>query len=289
MSVQQCCLVVLTVSLLACLCPLVASQITCEPGQGILRRLPVEINQPMHFNACGPALAGVNDTAYEYSWSFGDGSMPVQANESWVSHTYAKPGIYDVSLNVTHNNTISNYTSISRIFDCTDNATRAGQDVIIVQGNRTKDSVLTLWACIPEEDRNNPNYTITYSWDFGDKSVDVPQLRRNQVLTHTYNASGSFNVTLKVGLDGDVGTRQQIFSSVVKIASATPAPAKKESDDGLSSGDIAGIVTGIIVGVVLVTVGMGMALNYVQQRRKKRNEAINATSTHYELLIEDGV
>jgi hypothetical protein len=84
-----------------------------EPGQGILRRLPVEINQPMHFNACGPALAvrpftryysfsfflfslfsapckpvvhhgcaqGVNDTAYEYSWSFGDGSMPVQANE----------------------------------------------------------------------------------------------------------------------------------------------------------------------------------------------------------------
>jgi hypothetical protein len=48
-------------------------------------------------------------------------------------------------------------------------------------------------------------------------------------------------------------------------------------------------VTGIIVGVVLVTVGMGMALNYVQQRRKKRNEAINATSTHYELLVEDGV
>ena len=46
--------------------------------------------------------------------------------------------------------------------DCTDNATRAGQDVIIVQGNRTKDSVLTVWACIPEEDRNNPNYTITY-------------------------------------------------------------------------------------------------------------------------------
>jgi PKD repeat protein len=36
--------------------------------------------------------------------------------QSWVSHTYAKPGIYDVSLNVTHNNTISNYTSISRIF-----------------------------------------------------------------------------------------------------------------------------------------------------------------------------
>jgi hypothetical protein len=59
------------------------------------------------------------------------------------------------------------------------------------------------------------------SWDFGDKSVDVPQLRRNQVLTHTYNVSGSFNVTLKVGLDGDVGTMQQIFSPVVKIASGT--------------------------------------------------------------------
>ncbi|ELR14742.1 PKD domain containing protein [Acanthamoeba castellanii str. Neff] len=241
MSVQQCCLVVLTVSLLACLCPLVASQITYPWRNGFVQ--------------------GANDTAYEYSWSFGDGSMPVQANESWVSHTYTKPGIYDVSLN----------------------------DVIIVQGNRTKDSVLTVWACIPEEDRNNPDYTITYSWDFGDNSVDVPQLRRNQVLTHTYNASGSFNVTLKVGLDGDVGTMQETFSSVIKIASATPAPAKKESDDGLSSGDIAGIVTGIIVGVVLVTVGMGMALNYVQQRRKKRNEAINATSTHYELLIEDGV
>lgn len=59
------------------------------------------------------------------------------------------------------------------------------------------------------------------SWDFGDKSVDVPQLRRNQVLTHTYNASGSFNVTLKVGLDGDVGNMQRIFDSVVKIASGT--------------------------------------------------------------------
>jgi uncharacterized membrane protein len=47
-------------------------------------------------------------------------------------------------------------------------------------------------------------------------------------------------------------------------------------------------VTGIIVGVVLLTVAMGMVLNYVQQRRKKRTEAINA-STHYELLIEDGV
>jgi hypothetical protein len=48
--------------------------------------------------------------------------------------------------------------------DCTDNATRAGQDVIIVQGNRTKNSVLTVWACIPEEDRNNPDYTITYRY-----------------------------------------------------------------------------------------------------------------------------
>jgi hypothetical protein len=34
MSVQQCCLVVLTVSLLACLCPLVASQITCTSPTG---------------------------------------------------------------------------------------------------------------------------------------------------------------------------------------------------------------------------------------------------------------
>jgi PKD repeat protein len=63
------------------------------------------------------------------------------------------------------------------------------------------------------------------SWDFGDNSVDVPQLRRNQVLTHTYNASGSFNVTLKVGLDGDVGTMQETFSSVIKIASGTLASA----------------------------------------------------------------
>jgi PKD repeat protein len=36
--------------------------------------------------------------------------------QSWVSHTYTKPGIYDVSLNVTHNNTKTNYTSISRVF-----------------------------------------------------------------------------------------------------------------------------------------------------------------------------
>jgi PKD repeat protein len=184
--------------------------------------------------------------------------------QSRVSHVYAKPGIYHITLNVTHNNTVSNYTSLARIFgthalemgnqrslvgltqpretDCTGNATSE----IVVQGNRTKDSLVTVWACIPE--RTNPNYTITYrcdtslsfslmqcalhaleltsasplrahSWDFGDKSVDVPQLRRNQVLQHVFNATGSFNITVSVDLDGDIGTVEKSYTTIIKISS----------------------------------------------------------------------
>jgi hypothetical protein len=272
------------VALFASLCPLVAS-IDCMEGQGILRTLPTEINQLLHFDACGPSLAHANETVYW--WHFGDDLPPVKTEDPWVEHNYSKAGIYPVALNTTYNETTSNYTSRALIYDCTDNATRAGQYVIIIQGNLTVGSTLLVWACV--EERTDPNVTISYSWDFGDGSVSVPEARRNQILSHVFNSSGLHNVTVKVGIASDLGTVRRFFNSSVQISAASPAP--KKGDDGLSSGDIAGLVTGIIIGAVVVVVLTGMVLNYVQHRIKRSRAQIgnvnNAPGTNYELLVED--
>jgi PKD repeat protein len=120
-----------------------------------------------------------------YTWAFGDGSV-VSGPSSVVSHTYALPGPYTVTLTAT-NCTTATATAVHTLtvvpqcdpvhdadFDWTPLTPTVGQEVTFTA---------TATGTLP----------ITYTWSFGDGSVVSGP---SSVVTHSYALPGPYTVTL---------------------------------------------------------------------------------------------
>jgi PKD repeat protein len=104
-----------------------------------------------------------------YSWNFGDGTTSKKANPT---HTYGKPGTYQVTLIVKDSMCADTQTKQVTIRCKPDASFR-------VQGNKFQRTFK------PDTTANS------YSWDFGDGSTST---KRNP--THTYSDTGTYKVTL---------------------------------------------------------------------------------------------
>lgn len=113
-----------------------------------------------------------------YEWDFGDGSPPVQGID--VTHTYASPGVYTVTLTV---------------IDCAGKSASASATVDLDEPPvACFEATCSNLTCTFDASCSTDDLGIeSFSWDFGDGATDT-----GQVATHPYFHDGVFTVTLTV-------------------------------------------------------------------------------------------
>lgn len=148
---------------------------------------------------CGTTVSFTNTStgASTYAWNFGNGSTSTDVNPT---HTYASPGWYFVTLSATATNGCSSTISKS----------------VVPAGGSAPVAAFTF-------SENSCNKAITFTsttnsplaWDFGDGNTGV-----GSTVTHSYAASGAYNVTLTAG----TGACTDVLTQVVNAQAQTSPP-----------------------------------------------------------------
>ena len=176
---------------------------------------------------------------YTYNWQLGDGST--LATQS-LTYNYLYSGDYQVTLTVTDDEG----TEQSKAIDVTANVP------LSINANAT---VSDLSAQFNAQVTGGFN-SYTYSWDFGDGSA----LSDLQNPRHTYQADGTYNVTLNV-------TDTQTNDTFTQELSATVQ--KQQSSSGSSGGSLTGLL-----GLLL------LSLFRFNTNLHKYTRLVNAVSKH---------
>ncbi len=130
---------------------------------------------PVRFTSRASSAAGIAN----WIWDFGDGQT---ANGATVSHSYADPGRYDVTLTVIDNDgCTAELTKTSYIHPTFPEASFTSQDTVSCPGALVRfQSTAT-------------GQGLTYRWDFGDGTTSTAPNP-----THLFPGSGSYTVELTV-------------------------------------------------------------------------------------------
>ena len=138
-----------------------------------------------------------------YTWNFGDGQTGSGQN---VSHTYAQPGTYTVTLTVQG----AGGCSSDKTQQVTVNASPTADFTFttVCKGNPTQ---FTSTSTVPQGQQIQ-----TYSWNFGDG-----QTGSGQTVSHTYAEAGNYTVTHSVSTAHGSCTDQKVQSVPVN---AQPVP-----------------------------------------------------------------
>jgi len=169
-------------------------------------------------------------TISSYAWNFGDGSTSTVASPS---HTYAAAGTYTVSLTVTDNTGATNTKTAS--VTVSSGGTTTGQPV----ANFT-DTVSGLTATFTNSSTDTGGTISTYAWNFGDGGTSTVASP-----SHTYAASGTYSVSLKV-TDNTGATNTKTGSVTVtapssRTFSTSTALSIADNGTGVSPITVAGI------------------------------------------------
>jgi len=221
----------------------------------------VKVDEEITFDGSGSSDS--DGTITEYIWDFGDSSTGSGVNPV---HTYAATGEYTVTLTVKDDEDllseeVTTTATIEVIEESSgDNGTDEGdeeeeqQSVTASAGDdktADKGSVLTFDASGSTISPLSEDVVITYSWDWdGDGTYD--ETVSESVITHTYDESGTYTVTLKVTAFDDVSSTDTLTVTVNKlneipIADAggpyTATAGKELTLDGSGSSDSDGSIT----------------------------------------------
>ncbi len=150
-----------------------------------------------------------------YTWNFGDGSV---AYGMIARHSYADDGIYNVTLAVKDN----------------DGATSVTWKLITV-ANVPPIANFTFTTQFLQVSFNSTSYDLdgfitNYTWDFGDGSIAY-----GKNVSHEYNESGEYNVTLTVkDDDGDVAMARIMlyFETSPPVTTFVASPPSPDGENG---------------------------------------------------------
>lgn len=121
----------------------------------------------------------------EYRWAFGDGQGALGRD---VTHVYDTAGQFTVTLQVTDNDGATDSDTLTVTVESMQNeppVAEAGPDQMVIAGTQ---------VAFDGGGSQDPDGTITeYRWDFGDGMIAF-----GANVTHTYNQTGQFIVTLQV-------------------------------------------------------------------------------------------
>lgn len=188
----------------------------------------------------GPVL-GMVGTAVKYqlalpsgmtlnsaSWNFGDGSAAVSAT-GLVSHTYGRPGNYQVSVAMVDGNqnqsTLTQNITIVNIQDgleCVSDLAISGPSEANI--NVPVGMSLYIPACLA-------NRITAVTWNLGDGSSSS-----NQSVTHTYTTAGSYHVEVQIYINGETTpwvtvSHDIAVSNLPADPEPTPTPAPSPTPD----------------------------------------------------------
>ena len=173
-------------------------------------------------NVDGSSLTDSDGQVVAYSWKFGDGSTSVSGAQQ--SHTYPAAGTYDVELTVTDDENATNVIV---------------QQVTVEPANELpvasfQTSAVNLNLSVDGSASTDPDGTVSkFEWTFGDGGTAL-----GAVASHSYNAGGTYTVSLKV-------TDNKGATSVTD-AEVTVAPA---ASNQAPVADFNGVVTDLKVSV----------------------------------------
>jgi len=139
------------------------------------------------------------ESAYVYSWDFGDGSASTLASPT---HTYTDSGDYSVTLTVT---SADNQTA-------TDTQTVPVYILPVAAYTVTANNLTASFT----DTSTGGDGTFTYAWDFGDGGSSTAASP-----SHTYTGAGTYTVALTV-TDGQMST--DTISTSVTVTAAPPPP-----------------------------------------------------------------
>ena len=142
-----------------------------------------------------------NNKIVSWQWNFGDGNTQAFTSGGLVSHVYANPGNYYVSLTVTDASGCSTSTS-SYAKSVTVNGPKAAFNT---SGNNT---YITLPVYFYNNTNNYNSYNTQYTWQFGNGATST-----DQSPNYTYNKPGEYAVKLIAfnPLTGCADTTSQII------------------------------------------------------------------------------
>jgi len=152
-----------------------------------------------------------SNTPSSWVWSFGDGDYSTSQNPS---HTYTTAGTYTVTL--TASNTAGSDTEVEE--DCV--VADPAKPVAAFTANITSGTV-PLTVAFTDSSTNTPT---TWYWSFGDGSTSSAQN-----VTHTYESTGSYSVTLTA--TNDEGSNTTTKSGVITVSNAIGIPSASFTAD----------------------------------------------------------
>ncbi|MEL6732337.1 MAG: PKD domain-containing protein [Bacteroidota bacterium] len=149
-----------------------------------------------------------------YRWNFGDGDT---ASGAEISHTFQRPGTYEVSLTVTDNEDVTHDTT--QLITVQERPANDSLPVSIFTTQPSSGQVPLLVALDGSEsyDQDEKGASIVrYEWDFGDG-----QRGEGVTIQHSYTAVGSYKITLVVT---DNEGSQATSSRFVMVSQIPPPP-----------------------------------------------------------------
>ncbi len=167
----------------------------------------------------GTGSSETNGSIVSYSWDFGDASSP--GNGATLSHTYATPGSYTVTLTVTDQDGYTAQAAHSVVVDS------APTPAFSVSAGPRAGAPVSFDGSAS----NEPGGSITsHRWNYGDGSA----VGSGATTSHTYASPGTYTVTLTV-TDAKGRTASAAQNLTVAVASAPPPPATVGSPSAVIS------------------------------------------------------
>lgn len=165
-----------------------------------------------------------------YAWTFGDDETSTQASPT---HTYASAGTYEVTLTVTDDSGESDTASEQVTVSTPPPANEAPEAEF-------ESSTQGLSVQLDGSSSSDSDGTVeTYSWDLGDGSGE-----QGPTVSHTYQAAGSYDVTLTV-VDDDGATDSVTKEVTVSVPQGGQSFASdtfgRQVNNGFGSADLGGV------------------------------------------------
>ncbi|RNC90255.1 MAG: PKD domain-containing protein [Allomuricauda sp.] len=164
---------------------LVEPPVSNDPPNAVLSATPESGDVPLEVNFTGDQSS--DDTAVvSYNWNFGDGNT---SNEVNPSHTFLSVGDFNVTLTVTDEEGLEDIASVT--ISVQDPVSNTAPTAVISATPESGEAPLEV--SFTGDQSSDDVAVVAYDWDFGDGT-----LSNLANPTHTYNAVGSYTVTLTV-------------------------------------------------------------------------------------------
>ena len=177
----------------------------------VLNEAPSIINKAEEVSFDASPSNDVDGSIVSYIWSFGDGAA---AEGITVTHTYADPGLYNVTLTVMDNDGAANSCVHSIQVKNVDNNLPVASFTVNIETADINETLLFDGS----ESYDSDGVIVSYSWDFGDGTTGA-----ETEVDHKYNVSGVYTVKLTIiDDDGAIGEATLSVTVTNNVVNSSP-------------------------------------------------------------------